>query len=331
MVSIILPNLNTPLAFLDARVKSILDQDYKDWECIVIDGISDNGSFEYIQEKAFRDKRFFFYQRPAKGIYDAWNEGIKLAKGDYIYIATSDDLFTADFLEKMVKALGDNLDCGLAHCCLDIINEHGQPAASQWHDWEKVKFFGNYINQYHKRIAPYDAIVHFGWSTVYSSIVQLLIRRNLFEETGYFNTEYGAAADFEWGLRAALSASVAHIPLYLASWRKHAAQATDDNNLNKPAFYGDLIKMARSALNTIENKKGIILTNQDALYFNYLFQQFNLTAKSRKLQFLFKSLLEMPRLTAKLIVYRFWGTRFDTTSFISAQLAERNLMGPVNV
>ncbi|MDB5150049.1 MAG: glycosyl transferase family 2, partial [Mucilaginibacter sp.] len=187
MVSIILPNLNTPLEFLEPRINSILDQSYTNWECIIIDGFSSNGSWEMLHEKAASDRRFFYHQKPARGIYDAWNEGIKLTKGEYIYIATSDDLFTPDFLDKMVNVLEANPDCSIAHCCLNIIDEGGEPTESQWHDWEKVKFYGDHIYQYHKRMAPYDAIVHFGWSTVYTSIVQLLIRKDLFEQVGFFS------------------------------------------------------------------------------------------------------------------------------------------------
>jgi GT2 family glycosyltransferase len=297
----------------------------------VIDGYSVNGSWELIREKTAGDTRFTYHQKPAKGIYDAWNEGIKLAKGKYIYIATSDDLCDKDLLAKMVKALDDNPDCGLAHCCLNIIDDNGKPTVSQWHHWEKVQFYGDHINHYHKRIAPYDAIVHFGWNTVYSSIVQLLIRKDVFEQVGYFSTKYGTIADFEWGLRAALCTNVIHVPLYLASWRKHSDQATDDRYFNTSEFYGSLINMAQAALKKMETKKGIVLQNQRELYFNYFFQQFNLTGRARKLRFLLIGLVKMPFLTIKLINYKLRRIRFDTTLFLRKQLAERNLGTPINV
>jgi glycosyltransferase involved in cell wall biosynthesis len=331
LVSIILPNLNTPLEFLEPRINSILDQSYKDWECIVIDGFSTNGSWEMILEKTKGDNRFSHYQKPAKGIYDAWNEGIRLARGEYIYIATSDDTCSDTFLEEMSSALDANMDCDIAHCCLNIIDENGEPTESQWHDWEKVKFYGDQINQYHKRIAPYDAIVHFGWSTVYTSIVQLLIRKSIFGQIGYFSTEYGSDADFEWGLRASLYANVIHVPLYLAIWRKHSGQSTDDLYFNTAGFYGKLISMAQAALKTMEAQNAIILKNKKGLYFNYLFKQFSLTPSAQKSEFLFTSFLKMPVLTIKLIAYRLGNIKFDTTSFIRAQLHKRNLAGPVNV
>jgi glycosyltransferase involved in cell wall biosynthesis len=126
VVSIILPNLNTPLTFLAARIDTIVNQTYRDWECVVIDGFSENGSWEAIKEQTAKDDRFSYYQRSPKGVYDAWNAGIGQAKGRYIYIATSDDICKPELLEEMVKILDCNPDCGLAHCCLDIIDEDGK-------------------------------------------------------------------------------------------------------------------------------------------------------------------------------------------------------------
>ncbi|HEY4196720.1 MAG TPA: glycosyltransferase [Mucilaginibacter sp.] len=324
MVSIILPNLNTPQTFLLPRISSIIGQSFTDWECIVIDGFSDNGSWEMIREKTKGDKRFSYYQRPARGIYDAWNEGIKLANGAYIYIATSDDLFSDDFLKEMVGILDTNTDCGMAHCCLTIIDENGNPTPYQWRDWDKVKFYGDYINSYHKRLAPYDAIIHFGWNTVYSSIVQLLIRKEVFEKAGYFSTEYGTIADFEWELRASLCINLVHVPLYLASWRKHNHQATSDDYFSTPEFPQELIRMAANALKKMEEHH-IILPHKKGLYFNYLFQQFNLTKRKQKFNFLLKLLGRAPLSAIKIINHRLAYAKFDTEAFLRKQLKQRKI------
>src|ERR1700747_2800360 len=102
-VSIILPNLNTPLPFLKERVRSILAQTNTNWECIIVDGFSDNGSWEYLVEIAAKDKRFILNQFKKEGIYKAWNCGIELAKGEYIYIATSDDTMEPNCIEELVN------------------------------------------------------------------------------------------------------------------------------------------------------------------------------------------------------------------------------------
>jgi glycosyltransferase involved in cell wall biosynthesis len=327
VVSIILPNLNTPLTFLAARIDTIVKQTYRDWECIVIDGFSENGSWEAIKEQTVKDDRFRYYQRPAKGVYDAWNAGIGRAKGRYIYIATSDDICKPNLLEEMVKALDTNPDCSLAHCCLDIIDEDGKLTPHQWKDWEKVKFYGEAMQKPHKRLPPFDAIVHFGWSTVYTSIVQLLIRRDLFEKIGLFSVDYGASADFEWELRAALVTPTIHIPLYLASWRRHTGQATDDAFFSTPGFYGKLIDMAKHAIETVESRAGIKVTDKQQLYFNYLFQQFNLIAKDKKAAFWLKNFAGTPYTALRMLAYKLGAAKFDTALFLKQQLVKRKATG----
>ncbi len=120
-VSIILPNLNH-LRFLPDRIDTILNQTFTEWECIVIDGYSDDGSWEYIKERTGDDQSFRLYREPPKGPYDAWNKGISRAEGQYIYIATSDDTMAPRCLEVMFNALENYRQCQIAHCCLKVID-----------------------------------------------------------------------------------------------------------------------------------------------------------------------------------------------------------------
>lgn len=240
LTSIILPNLNTNVNFLSERVESILVQSQPDFECIVIDGFSTNGSYEYL--KSFeKDQRFKVYQRPKKGIYNAWNEGIKLAKGEWIYIATSDDTMDKSFLEVMLNALDERSDCDIAHCSLKIIDEHGNDSSTHvWDNYPSARFFGDKIHTPHVRLAPHDGILHAFIKTVYHSITQLLIRKKVFDELGLFLEDKGPIADYEWGLRVSLYKNVVHVPYYLATWRVHEAQATTSHVQFDPSTYQTL-------------------------------------------------------------------------------------------
>ncbi|MDJ1491709.1 glycosyltransferase [Cytophagaceae bacterium DM2B3-1] len=225
-VSIILPNLNS-YPFISERIETILHQTLAEWECIVIDGYSNDGSWELLTEVASKDTRFHLYQFPPKGPYDAWNKGIDKSTGEYIYIATSDDTMVSQCLEQMVSALDKHQVCDIAHCNLRVIDEQGE--ASSLLDWDDVPiYFDGLIqtNQSNIRYAPYDGLVHCAEGGVYMSITQLLIRKRLFEKIGLFLTNYGSIADFEWTMRASLLYHTIHIPKYLATWRIHPKQAT---------------------------------------------------------------------------------------------------------
>lgn len=103
MISICLPSLNGR-SFLKDRLNSIMAQTLTDWELIVCDSYSDDGSWEFLQQFA-DDGRIRLYQVPRAGLYAGWNECLKRCRGEYVYIATVDDTCEATFLEKMVGAL----------------------------------------------------------------------------------------------------------------------------------------------------------------------------------------------------------------------------------
>lgn len=83
---------------------SILAQTLEEWELIVCDSFSDDGTWEYLQQ--FKDDpRVRLYQVPKEGLYAGWNECLKRCRGEYVYIATADDTMAPACLEKMVGAL----------------------------------------------------------------------------------------------------------------------------------------------------------------------------------------------------------------------------------
>lgn len=247
-VSILLPNLNNR-PYLDERIQTITGQTFSDWELIIVDNYSDDGAWEFFQECVKKDSRIKISQAPREGMYANWNNCIRQAQGEYVYIATSDDTMTPDFLEIMVDALENYPECHLAHCKLKIIDENGNPHPTL--DWDKfycTLYFGDLVNKKHIRAVPHDGILHCGVRTVYTSITQLLIRRNLFEKIGLFLTKYGSTADFEWEMRASLVANTIHIPQYLATWRVHRDQGTDLDFLHSTQHRNQLIKMMDHAL-----------------------------------------------------------------------------------
>jgi glycosyltransferase involved in cell wall biosynthesis len=281
MISVILPTYNS-IQFLEERVASILEQTLGNWECIVIDGHSKDGTYEYLQSLADNDKRFQVYQYPPKGPYDAWNKGIEHSKGEYIYIATSDDTMSSTLFTDMVAAFERHPECELAHCCLTVIDENGVVVDNQWNSWSKVVYFGDSINEEHVRNAPHDGLAHAAWSTLYSSVTQLLIKKTLLQKTGLFSVEYGSIADFQWGVKAGFVAHVVHVPQYLATWRKHKNQLTDDNYFNTSLFYESLIEMSESSL--VFLKKNNVKT-PPVRVFNafYLFTLFSIYLRDRNI------------------------------------------------
>jgi hypothetical protein len=227
LVSICLPNLNTR-PYLPERFESIFNQTFRDWELLVYDSYSNDGAWEYIQSVAATDPRIRAWQGPREGTPGSWNPCIREAKGNYVYIATSDDTMAPDCLEKMVAALEANPECDLGHCPLRMVDERSKETGFAWErDSLFARSSGPLAIRPHIRMAPYDGLLHLlGEGTTVISVTQLLIRRSLFERIGYFSQKWGSIGDFHWNMRAGLVASTVHVPDTWGGFRVHSSQAT---------------------------------------------------------------------------------------------------------
>lgn len=226
LVSVCLPNLNT-LPFLPERFDTIFKQTFQNWELLVYDSHSDDGAWDYIREVAAREPRIRAWQGPREGTPGSWNPCIEQAAGKYVYIATSDDTMAPDCLEKLVAALETYPECDLAHCGLRPIGELG----GHFDDpWSREGLFtlssGQLVDIPHLRMAPFDGLLHLSGLSVYISITQLLIRRDLFEKIGLFESRWCSVGDFNWDMRAGLVANTVHVPDTWGGWRIHEGQAT---------------------------------------------------------------------------------------------------------
>lgn len=101
MVSIIIATYNSEKTLRRAML-SVLNLTYQDWECIVVDGASKDGTLAIVKKFAAKDSRFRYISEPDHGIYDAFNKGWRMAKGEWIMYLGSDDEFTPDGIKTLV-------------------------------------------------------------------------------------------------------------------------------------------------------------------------------------------------------------------------------------
>jgi len=247
-VSVCLPNLNT-YPYLRERVDTILAQTYAHWELVVSDNFSDDGAWELFQELSRRDPRIVIAQAPREGMYQNWNRCLDRARGEFIYVATSDDGMAPDCLEKLVDALDRHPECDAAHCSLVVVDEAGTPLPNPW--WREGLFdqsLPELANRRHVRHAPYDGLLVLSGEQVYYSITEWLFRRSLFDRIGGFETRWGSVSDFHLYMRVGLTANIVHIPDTWASWRVHAKQATDFSRLRSPEHQQKVDEMIEDAV-----------------------------------------------------------------------------------
>lgn len=118
MISVIVPIYNVEKYLLKC-LKSISEQTYKNLEVILVnDGSTDNSGI--IAETFARgDERFIYISKENGGLSSARNEGIKRAKGEYIYFLDSDDWIKKDYLEFMIKEFDKETDIVIGKYTLD--------------------------------------------------------------------------------------------------------------------------------------------------------------------------------------------------------------------
>jgi glycosyltransferase involved in cell wall biosynthesis len=249
-VSICLPNLNNR-PYLDERLTSILAQTTADWELVVSDNFSDDGAWEFLQAQARQEPRMQIVQAPREGMYANWNRCIERSRGEFVYVATSDDTLAPDCLEKMMAALDAHPECDLAHCPLRIINEKSDEVQGWWPTLSTfARSTGSLLQCPHVRRAPFDGLLHLLGDSVYISITQVLIRRSLFERIGRFETRWGSIGDFHWQMKAGLLANTIHVPDTWGGWRVHPHQATAAARLGAPEHVEKVEEMIEDALAT---------------------------------------------------------------------------------
>jgi glycosyltransferase involved in cell wall biosynthesis len=132
-VSIIVPNYNY-VRYLEERFRSILGQTFGDYEIIFLDDASTDGSLKLVDEN-FKASltRTEVNAKNSGNPFVQWNRGVKLSRGEYVWIAEADDVCTHEFLERLVQILDANPAVGLAYCNTIPINENGTILDANFH------------------------------------------------------------------------------------------------------------------------------------------------------------------------------------------------------
>ena len=102
MVSIIIATYNSGKT-LRRALNSVLNQTYQNWECIVVDGASKDDTIDIVKAFVNKDSRFHYISEPDHGIYDAFNKGWKMAKGEWVMYLGSDDRLTQNGFTEVFK------------------------------------------------------------------------------------------------------------------------------------------------------------------------------------------------------------------------------------
>jgi len=117
VVSVIIPNYNHG-RYLEKRIHSVLDQTFQDFEVIILDDASTDNSRDVIEHYRPHPKvaDIVYNDRNSGSTFKQWNRGVRMARGEYVWLAESDDYADPGFLSVMVDVLDRHPNVGLAYC-----------------------------------------------------------------------------------------------------------------------------------------------------------------------------------------------------------------------
>ena len=169
-------------------IESVLGQDYPNVEHIILDGGSTDGTIEVLRR--YEDRLTLWISEPDRGVYDAWNKGLKLARGEWISFLGADDTYLAGAISAYMKLALDSPEAEFlsSRARLDHPTGYSPIFGAPW-EWP--------------RFATAMTTIHVG----------TMHRRSLFEKYGSFDDSYRIAADYEFLLRAREGLRAAYTPV----------------------------------------------------------------------------------------------------------------------
>jgi glycosyltransferase involved in cell wall biosynthesis len=177
IVSVVIPAYNHE-RFVGPAVQSVLAQSLGDLELIVVDDGSTDSTGDVVQ--SIRDKRLHYFRQANADAYNALNAGLARARGSYVAILNSDDLFLPNRLSAL-RSLCEETGAACAFSDVGIIDADGAPippGASYWHLWHKANR--------DKLTACGDLYATFLHGNLMVSTSNLFMRRSAFEKVGPF-------------------------------------------------------------------------------------------------------------------------------------------------
>ena len=123
-VSIIIPNYNHA-KYLPQRLESVYNQTYQDFEVILLDDCSNDASVAILNTYAKHPKtsHVVFNDKNSGSTFKQWAKGLALAKGEFIWIAETDDLADLSFLENLLSLFNKDENIGIVYSNSNAINE----------------------------------------------------------------------------------------------------------------------------------------------------------------------------------------------------------------
>ncbi len=215
-ISVVIPSYNHA-SFIAQAVESVLNQSEADLELIVVDDGSRDNSLEVLAR--FSDPRMRVISQKNRGAHAAINRGLALAKGQFLAILNSDDVYHPNRLEILIQELEKNANIGLVGSFIEVIDTAGNTLGIK-HGYRNLEPW--LLEKPHLSFrADDDLRAALLTENYFATTSNFVMRREWFERIGEFRP-LRYTHDWDFALRAATLSRLALVPKPLLQYRIHA-------------------------------------------------------------------------------------------------------------
>lgn len=224
LVSVVVPNYNYA-RYLDARLTSILNQTFQDFELILLDDASTDNSLEILDKykNNLHVSHLVVNEQNTGSPFKQWMKGILLAKGEWIWIAEADDLCESTFLETCVEQVQKYSNISVCMTASKYIDENGRILPQEANYWGKNKPAVSACRFPGKAYAEHNMY----WNNCVINASGVLFRRsyaiNLFDSS-FVNMRY--SGDWVFWFQMLLQGDMFEIYAQLNKFRQHTAKVS---------------------------------------------------------------------------------------------------------
>ncbi|REG98265.1 glycosyltransferase family 2 protein [Flavobacterium aquicola] len=266
-VSIIIPNYNHAI-FLVQRLDSVFNQTFQDFEVILLDDKSTDESLVILNQYANHPKvsHLVINKENSGSPFKQWQKGIKLAKGEYIWIAESDDYCELTFLKKLVNYSNEDHSNGIIYCQTNDIDENGVCLNHRI----------NYTNRFQPNIWEMSFVKdgkefvesYLSFFNVIPNASAVLFRRELLENSIFSSslTDMKMCGDWYFWIQIALKSKVCFLSETLNYFRDHQSVSRNHKDIQKKKLRLFEEKVVRSFMHS---KQIINLKSEYLLYLKW--------------------------------------------------------------
>lgn len=225
-ISVLMPVFNAK-PYLSDAIKSILDQTYVDFELILLDDCSTDGSEDVI--KSFKDNRIVYHKNEINaGLANNLNTGLKMAKGEFIARMDADDISLSNRFKTQIDFLKSNSEIDLCSCAVQMFG-----------DDDKIWIRDSHPEQVKITMMFYSAVLH--PTCVFRK--EVFIKHKLFYDQQSFPAE-----DYDLWSRAIFYCKMVNLSEVMYLYRRHLNQITSTNTNSTEKSREIQIKYLKRAL-----------------------------------------------------------------------------------